>query len=375
MAQVPTELQEVVLTGNLFGRTSADFSKSAKNIATTVTEGSKGTVVETRRMKTPGAYGVKIRLSEVGKGKTNAKAGDEVWVYYSKKNPWISFRDTKDMEVQNPEDALTAEARKSGDGIPAPPPADDKSIDPNEAMSGDRYSTEAGTSGNCRLTNSCGGVDNHGALKDVATKIADDDAKKSSKPKSEEKKPEVAKPEVKKAEVKKDEPPYDKYKKRKYAMTEHEWKNFPEVMRAAQSKQSQVSIKSAIRGAERSSTSYCYRYVKRALVTGYGISYPPGEHAKEAVRDLKKQGFKNLMDAPYKGIIKSADDAPKGAVIVYETKDKSQSGDIQIKTDWGTDGGFVSDFYSSRSFLESPKAAQLARRGKPYKIIGVMIKP
>ncbi|WP_413558136.1 hypothetical protein [Bdellovibrio sp. HCB209] len=374
-AQVPNELQEVVLTGNLFGRSSADFSKTARNISTTVTEGSKGTVVETRRMKTPGAYGVKIRLSEVGKGKTNAKPGDEVWVYYSKKNPWITFRDTKDLEVQNPEDALTAKARTSGEGIPAPTtPVDDKSVDPNEAMTSDRYSTEAGTGGNCMLTNSCGGAANHGALKDVATKIADDEAKVKKTVDDLAKKKPVEKVEPK-PEVAKSSAPYDKYKKRKYTMTQHEWEDFPDVMKYSQSSKVTKTIKAGMNGREPGSTGWCYRYVKRALVSGQKIKYPPGGHAREAVRDLKAQGFKNLMDSPYKGIIKSPDDAPKGSIIVYETADRKQSGDIQIKTDWGTNGGYVSDYYSTRSFLEGQKAEQFRLRGKPYRIIGVMIKP
>jgi hypothetical protein len=376
-AQVPEELQEVVLTGNLFGRTSADFSRNSNNIKTTVTQGSKGTVVETRRMKSPGSYGVKIRLTEVGKGKTNAKPGDEVWVYYNRKNPWIKFRDTKDMEVQNPENALTAKARKSGEGITAPPPAPapaaDKSVDPNEAMpSGDRSQTEAGTGNNCLLNNSCATSANHDALKGVAEKIIDDEINKG--PKSE--KPQAQVPDYKKEKAaKKEAANFAKYKKRKYTMDKIDWSNFPEVMAAAESKKTTKTIKAAMRGKESGSTSKCWRYVKRALVSGRGISYPPSEHAKEAVGDLKRIGFKNLMDPPYKGIIKSADDAPKGAIIVYETKDRDESGDIQIKTDWGTNGGYISDYYNTRSFLEGNKADDFRKAGKPYKIIGVMIKP
>jgi hypothetical protein len=382
-AQIPDELSEVVLTGNLNGRSSADFSQAARNIKTTVTAGSKGTVVETRKMRTPGSFGVKIRLTSVGKGKTNAKAGDEIWVYYNKKNPWMRFRDAQDAEVQDPTEALKAEARSQGEGLPAQPSEKDTSVDPNEAMpSGDRSLTEAGTGSNCSLSNSCG-KNNPSDLRDVADKIKDDHALKSKAKTNESAKAEkvvdelaIKKPVEAKAEPKKEEPtPFSKYKKRNYTMTANEWKNFPEVMQYSQSKKVAKTIKSAMANRESSFTSYCYRYVKRALVSGQNISYPPGEHAKQAVTDLKRQGFKNLMDDPYKGIIKSADDAPKGAVIVYATSDKKQSGDIQIKMDWGNDGGYVSDFYNSRSFLESPKARDFARRGKPYKIIGVMIKP
>ncbi|UYL09750.1 hypothetical protein B9G69_004070 [Bdellovibrio sp. SKB1291214] len=379
-AQIPDELSEVILTGNLNGRSSADFSQSARNIKTTITAGSKGTVIETRKMRTPGSFGVKIRLTSVGKGKTKAKVGDEVWVYYNRKNPWMRFRDAQDAEVQDPTEALKAEARSKGEGIPAQPEENSKSIDPNEAMPNtDRTQTEAGTGGNCTLTNSCG-KNNPADLRDIADKIKDDQAAKEKSETAKAKKvvDELTqkKPEqVVSAEAKQDTPPFDKYKKRNYTMTENEWKNFPEVMKYSESKKVAKTIKSAMANREPSFTSYCYRYVKRALVSGQNISYPPGEHAKQAVADLKRQGFKNLMDAPYKGIIKSADDAPKGAIVVYATSDKSQSGDIQIKMDWGNDGGYVSDFYNPRSFLESPKARDFARRGKPYRIIGVMIKP
>lgn len=384
-AQIPDELSEVILTGNLNGRSSADFSSSAGNIKTTVTAGSKGTVVETRKMRTPGSFGVKIRLTSVGKGKTKAKVGDEVWVYYNKKNPWMRFRDAQDTEVQDPTEALKAEARRQGEGIPAQPSEDSKSVDPNEAMpSGDRTQTEAGTGGNCTLTNSCGN-NNPANLRDIADKIKDDQANKK---KAEDKETAKAKKaiddlatkrpaEVAKADAASNaaEAPYSKYKKRSYTMTANEWKNFPEVMKYSESAKVKKTIQSAMANREPGFTSKCYRYVKRALVAGQKISYPPGEHAKQAVTDLKRQGFKNLMDSPYKGIIKSADDAPKGAIVVYATSDKNQSGDIQIKMDWGNDGGYVSDFYNPRSFLESPKARDFARRGKPYKIIGVMIKP
>ncbi|QLY24565.1 hypothetical protein [Bdellovibrio sp. KM01] len=381
-AQVPEELQEVVLTGNLFGRSSADFSKSANNIKTTVTQGTKGTVVESRRMKSPGSYGVKIRLTEVGKGKTNAKPGDEVWVYYNKKNPWITFRDTKDLEVQNPENALTAKARQSGEGIPAPAsptPADDKSVDPNEAMpSGDRSQTEAGTGNMCLLNNSCGTSANHDAMKSVADKILDDEVAKGRKAKDSEKAPDYGK----EAADKKKAATLAKLKKRTYTMEKFDWSNFPEVMKYSESAKANAAIKAGIRNREPGSTGRCYAYVKDALLaSGLVKSRPPGGHAKNGVKDLKAQGFINLMDPPYKGIIKSPDDAPKGSVIIYETSDKRQSGDIQIKTDWSTDGSYVSDFLGRRSddsdgsFLSSPKAKDFKRRKKPYKIVGVMIKP
>lgn len=147
-------------------------------------------------------------------------------------------------------------------------------------------------------------------------------------------------------------------------------------MNYSEGKQIKNSINYAMRNKYKHSQKYCYRGVKRALLAG-GIvkKYPPGGHAKQAVRDLKAQGLINMLDNPaYKKLIKSPDDAPKGAIIVYANNTK-ESGDIQIKTDWGSSGGYVSDFYSGSSYLNSPKARRYARAGKPYRIIGVMMKP
>jgi len=154
------------------------------------------------------------------------------------------------------------------------------------------------------------------------------------------------------------------------------WNNFPEVMKYSESKHVESTISFAMKKKYAKSQAYCYRAVKQALVAGGVVKkYPPGEHAKQAVHDLKDQGLINMLDNPeYKKIIKTADDAPKGAVIVYANNTK-ESGDTQIKKDWGSEGGFVNDFYSNNSFLESPKARRYDRAGKPYKIIGVMIKP
>ncbi len=388
-AQVPEELQEIVMTGNVFGREddghgAPSFSKNANNIKTVVTTGSKGKVLQTVRLKSSGSYGVKVRLTEVGKGKTNAKPGDEVWVYYSPKNPWIKFRDTKDMEVQNPENALTAKARQNGEGITTPPsapaPADDKSVDPNEAMpSGDIRQTEAGTGNSCLLNNSCGTSANHKAMKGVADKIIDDEIKNRPR--------EVIESELKeqkqKKEKKKLEALFTKYKKRKYIMEENDWNNFPGIAKYSNDSRTTKMIKVALRDKESESTSNCYKYVKRAgLASDWLKYYPPGGSAKDAVKDYKAQGFTNLMDPPYRGIIKTPDDAPKGAVVVYATSDPNEHGDIQIKTDWGTSGGYVSDFVRPRdmsagkdgSFMTFDKAKRFARKGKPYKIIGVMVK-
>ncbi|WP_413584940.1 hypothetical protein [Bdellovibrio sp. HCB274] len=366
-AQESEDIRELVFNGRVNGRSSPEFTKNSRNILSTVPPGSKAEVVTTNRMNSPGSYAVQVRITSIGKGKTKAKVGDLVWVYYNKKNPWLKFRNGNDVELQNPEPALAQESRKRGTPVPSPSTNADKSIDPNEAMP-DQSRTEAGMGGNCKLNGTCGGSEaNRNDLKDVATKALDDAAKKTPK---EEKKSMSEVASGKSTAI------IEQLKKRKYTMTEHEWSNFPTVTKYSNSDKVARSIKAGIRNKEPGSTGWCYSYVKTALQGGGLVkSRPPGGMAKHAVKDLKAQGFINLMEAPYKGIIKSPDDAPKGAVIVYETSDRRQAGDVQIKTDWGTSGGYVSDFLSDNSFLSSPKARRFKSIGKPYKIIGVMIKP
>ncbi|MEK2687936.1 hypothetical protein [Bdellovibrio sp. GT3] len=364
-AQESDNIRELVFNGRVNGRSSPEFTKASRNILSTVPTGSKAEVVTTTRMNSPGSYAVQVRITKLGKGKSKTKVGDVVWVYYNKKNPWLKFRDGEDMELQNPENALAESSRKSGDPQPSPPSNEDKSVDPNEAMP-DSAKTEAGMGGNCKLNGTCGSSEtNRNDLQNIATKALDDAAKKKPKENSE-----IA------AATKSKKTNFDLYKKRKYTMTEHEWKNFPTVTNYSNSSKVAKTIKAGVRNKEPHSTGWCYSYVKTALQSGGLVkSRPPGGFAKNAVRDLKAQGFVNLMDEPYKGIIKSPDDAPKGAVLVYETSDKRQAGDVQIKTEWGTNGGYVSDFLSDNSFLSSPKARRFKANGKPYRIIGVMIKP
>ena len=153
------------------------------------------------------------------------------------------------------------------------------------------------------------------------------------------------------------------------------WNQFPEVVKYSESKQAESTISFALKNKYAKSKAYCYRAVKKALVAAGAVKkYPPSEHAKQAVGDLKKEGFINMLDHPsYSKLIKTPDDAPKGAILVY-ANNTHESGDTQIKEDWGSDSGYVNDFYSKNTFLESPKARRYARAGQPYKVIGVMIK-
>lgn len=340
------------LDGNMHGRSSVDFTKKARNISYVIPKGTQGTVLETRKLRQTGSYGVKIRITKVGgkPGETKAKVNDETWVYFSQKNPWLSFENKDGRAVQDPELALTAIARRKGQGLPpesgvVPAPELPKyqeviqeqlpEADPNEKIVADKTQTEAGFCTDCSIP----------LQVDPATKNLQDIKS------VQESMPPVIDP-------------------------NNPWAHDKMIMKYSNSPEVKASIKYAMRNKSPRSRKYCYRYVKRALLGGKIVrSYPPGAYAKQGVRDLKRQGMVNLLDDPkYRAQIKSPEDAPKGAVIVYHNG-TNEYGDIQIKTDWGTKGGYVSDFHSEKSFLNSPKARRYARLGKPYKMIGIMVKP
>lgn len=360
LAEVPQELQDVVFSGDLNGRSSVDFRSKARNITSLVPKDSEATILETRQLKRTGSYGLKVRLTKVGaaKGTNSAKVGDEVWVYFSQKDPWLEFKDNEGSEVQDPEVALTSRARRDGEGLPiegtvANPTLPTKelvkanqkplpSVDPNLAKNTDPKKTEGDICINCSVSQTTAPAErNIQNIKDVGTEI-----KRSS----------------------------DESIPRNAAAGK--WADDPMIMRYSEGKEVKNSISYGMRNKRPRSTKYCYRFVKRALMGGDMIDrYPPGGHAREAVRDLKAQGMINLLDNPkYRDMIKSPADVPKGAVIVYHNNTK-ESGDVQIKTDWGNNGGYLSDFYSGNSYLSSPKARRYAAQGKPYRMIGVMIKP
>ena len=97
------------------------------------------------------------------------------------------------------------------------------------------------------------------------------------------------------------------------------------------------------------STSWCWRYVKDALLAAKAIpTRPKTVYAKQAGKELSRDfGFKKLrVSDPYK--------APVGSVIVYGGRG---AGHVEIRTA----RGFVSDFETSKA--------------SPRPLIGVYIKP
>ncbi len=371
-ADISQELQTVILEGNLYGRSSVDFRKNAKNVTSLIPEGTQGTVLETRKLTRTGSYGVKIRINKVAKnlGTTTAKEKDEVWVYYSQNDPWLSFQDKSGSDIQDPEEALSSTAKRDGVGLPAEGTVANptlptkkevkareakrekelaaaeakrkadalKSEDPNLAMNKDKTKTEGGFTETCTSCN---------------TTVADKNVKDINDVKKEAEKRGPAKDDA-----------------------NTPWSEDPYVSAYSNSKKVAKMIKAAKKSASRSKR-LCYRYVKNALLAGDIIdSYPPSGKAKQAVTDLKAQGMVNLMENPkYAAKIKSPADAPKGAVLVYSTGEAKEAGHIEIKTGEDKNATYVSDYQSTNNIQKTTKGLYKAKIGKPYKIIGVMILP
>lgn len=364
LAQIPPELRDVVLSGNMNGRGSLDFRDNAGNIVSEVPKDSEGSILEVKQLKKTRSWGIKIKVTKVGdsKSRNKAKVGDEVWVYFAQKNPWLELKDKEGIEVQDPEAALVARAKRDGTGIPAEGTVASPSLptkeeikaqetrvaqpgeDPNLAMESDRTKTQ-GTA----ICLDCATPKSKEALNAKKNRAQLDDIKSEIQRNLAETKANEA------AGI---------------------WANDPMVMAYSESEQAKRMAAYANKNKNSRSIKYCYRYVKRALLAGDMVkTYPPGAHAKEAVRDLKAQGMINMLDNPkYREMIKSPEDAPKNAIIVYENDDPRASGDTQIKTDWGTNGKYISDFASNNSYLKSPRAREAAKNKKPYRIKGVMIK-
>ncbi len=347
----PEELQELVITGDLNGRSSLDFRSGSKNVQFIVPEGSEGTVIETRKLSRTGSYGIKVRISKVGatKAKNAPKVGDETWVYFSQKDPWLTLKDKEGSEVQDPEVALTSRAKRAGEGIPVvegvnPRPRlptkkevlreqkPEKSEDPNLARSTDPKKTEAGFCIDCPTGQPGTTEKNRKDLEALGTELRQRPQTPSAPP----------------------------------AVPDEKWSNYPEVAKYSSSPEVEKSIRYGMRNKERRSKRLCYRYVKRSLLGGDLVDdYLPGGKAVHAVGDLKRRGFINMMDDPrYKDLIKNPSDAPKGAVLIYRHgTQRNHAGHIEIKTDWGKNGGYVSDFYRDD---DSPLYNRV--------LVGVMIK-
>lgn len=368
LAEVPEELRNFVLTGDMNGRSSVDFRAQANNVTAFVPKGTRGEVLEVRKLARTGSYGIKMKVTEVATKATQAKNSvqkdQEVWVYFSsKKSPWLRFKDLNGETVQDPEEALTAQAKRDGEALPAVPgtvrspdlPTREEvlrnSVDPNLEMK-DRNQTEGDWCPviPCATPQVIFPQKNIEQVEEVM-KVVSPEAKK-----------------VIETERAPRSTPAD---------PQNKWAHDPLIMKYSESADTKKAVRFAMANKNGRSNGYCYRAVKRALVASKQVKkYPPGGHARDAIKDLKAQGWINLMDNPaYKNKIKSPADVPKGAVVVTWNYLRKESGDVAFKTDWGDKGGWVSDYYSPRPMKDQPKGRRYARKGQPYEMIGVMIKP
>ncbi|WP_413582233.1 hypothetical protein [Bdellovibrio sp. HCB288] len=65
----------VELKGMLNGRSSASFSRRDNNLMTTLSRGTRGQILETKRLRS-GSFGIKIKVMN------GSRQGDEMWVYH-----------------------------------------------------------------------------------------------------------------------------------------------------------------------------------------------------------------------------------------------------------------------------------------------------
>jgi LysM repeat protein len=109
----------------------------------------------------------------------------------------------------------------------------------------------------------------------------------------------------------------------------------------------------------------CYRYVKQALQQSGAVNgYLAGGSAIQAGPQLQRQGYVNILNRP--GFqIRSAYDAPVGAVLVYSG---GQHGHIELRTNHG----FASDYASPNA---RTGAAGNGLSGNGRTLVGVYVLP
>jgi len=336
-AEVPQVNEEISFEGNVNAHDNDDdFTSDATNIKTVIGKGSEGHVTEVHLLnKDKGSYALQVTLTKVtdSPGKKDAKVGDKVWIYYSQKmKKLIKLTDENEKEVSAPEKAKKARAERD--------------IEVTKADS-KKSKTDGSFCATCNAKSSAEEKKNQKDLQDISKKLeAQARSKKSRSSKSTD-----------------DGTEPDR------------WKEDPEISDYSNSKEVQKALAYGWANKSPHSTHHCYRGVKKSLVAGDLVSsYPEGAKGKDAVKALEHLCFENLLDSPkYRDLKENPDDAPKGAVLVYATSDQSQAGDVQLKLGWGH-SGYVSDFFSHNSMLESPKARRFAQKGTPYRVIGVMVK-
>ncbi|MNJ98458.1 hypothetical protein D3C87_162240 [compost metagenome] len=278
-------------------------------------------------LTTNGQYALKVRITKVAgnlSGKV-VKKNDIVWVPYNPENSDITFRDKSGYEIQDAESSLSPNGASG---------------DPNLAKNSDRTKTEADFCATGTCVSKSPAEKHRDTLGDFIKTLL---ATENQDP-------------------------------------EDQWADDPRIAKYTHSREVQATIDRGMKFKRDKSTGKCWRFTKLAMrekrsdrsrpsdyTPGDLVdTYPVGTHpSKTGIAAMKKQGWVNLLDEPkYKNMIKSAENAPKGALLIYEnTRDRRHPGHAEFKTDHGQKGGYVSDFYRS---VDEPLYAR--------KLIGVMIK-
>ncbi|MFZ4405638.1 MAG: hypothetical protein ACOYOK_16215 [Pseudobdellovibrionaceae bacterium] len=403
------ELFKVLLKGDVFGRNSADFV-GRKNIRKVLPKGSEAQVLEVKKMPS-GNYGLRLKVTEVSgeRGRLTAKTGDDVWVYLNKNKPWLDLYNKDNVQIkdlENLQSSTDALAQKSA------PPLRDPAVDRAVAkQDGEAFALQKYLQKQTTVPNT-GGVVAAGAETEAETcagtcptPIANKSTKSLSEvidsvlpsPVGQQKPPPVKPP----SSI---VPPVKKVLPAASANIPSVWRNRPEVLSYSGSTSVENMIASAIKNGRRTRPGGdCYRWVKHALcapgksfnlasglpnckqtslidqysnpVTGSGI-------AINAMVDLPSQGFKNIKDTLN---IAKPEDAPKGAILVYQHKNRScskwsastsggscEAGHIEIKTDWGNKGYYVSDSKSTKPIIGSDQSDGASQN---FQLVGVFVKP
>ena len=102
---------QIELDTYLSARTSSDFMKYTKNIATTLQKGTIGEVLEVKQFSS-GNSGIKMKISN------GPNAGASYWVYYNQKNPALKLINKKSNleispELVNKDEEIAAEILRS----------------------------------------------------------------------------------------------------------------------------------------------------------------------------------------------------------------------------------------------------------------------
>jgi hypothetical protein len=330
--QSPDDQDLVTLTGDLFGRSSASFIGQS-NITSVVPSGSRAQVLETKLLSS-GSYAVHVKIASIAgsRGSETAKVGDEVWLYDSKKHPWMKFPDDADPSLFQTTDNFT-------DAKPT-----------------------TTTAKHCRHGNFTQvASDNHQDIKNLNQHLRAPAVEKS---------PQNARPV--------DGDVLSNYRNNK----------------ALQAKVDTM-VNYVEEHALVHSSGSCYHYVKEALLLGQDQcaandsprwpkrgstcggdpeslvhSWPSGGVAHKGVEALEQKPFNmvNLLNYPqYKNMATNPNEIPKGAVVVYSNG--LSDGHIEIKASENS-SHYYSDFDDTTDFLNGPYNRAQAH---PYRIIGVMI--